>query len=186
MNVYKTSTTDPLIVNEVTFPRTGGRIGMTLCPGRSDDRSMFGNRWRRDMTADLEVIRQLKPALLITLNEPHEFKLLGVPDFESSLAASALPWRHLPIRDGDVPGPAFERAWLTVGREARDYLRAGRLVVIHCRAGLGRTGTIAARLLVEIGMKPQAAIDAVRTARPQTFETLAQKTHVLKTLRVDE
>ncbi len=166
----------------VDVPGTGGRIGMTLCPGRSDDLSFNGIRWRRDLDADLEVIRRVDPCLLITLNESHEFKALGVPDFASVLATSGLPWRHLPIPDAGVPGPAFEQAWRTVGREARECLRAGRLVVIHCRAGLGRTGMIAARLLVELGMNPDAAITAVREARPKTIETPAQERHVREEL----
>jgi protein-tyrosine phosphatase len=187
MNERKTSITDPLKIDIVNVPGTSGRIGMTLCPGRSDDQSVYGNRWRRDLNADLEAIRSLDPFLLITLNEPHEFTDLGVPDFERVLAASDLPWRHLPIRDGGVPGTAFERAWKTVGREAREGLRAGGLVVIHCRAGLGRTGTIAARLLVELGpTSPEAAILAVREARSGHAVEPQQESHVHQTRRIVE
>lgn len=177
--IAMTSITHPLRIDIVSVPGTSGRIGMTLCPGRSDDQSVNGNRWRRDLNADLEAIRSLDPFLLITLNESREFAGLGVPDFERTLAASGLPWRHLPIPDGGVPGDAFERAWETVGREAREGLRAGGLVVIHCRAGLGRTGTIAARLLVELGTPAKAAIAAVREARSlDAVETREQEAHV--------
>jgi protein-tyrosine phosphatase len=150
-----------------------------LCPGRCDDQSVYGNNWRRDLAADLDAIRRSHPHLLITLNEPGEFRNLGVPAFESLLAASGLPWRHLPIRDGGVPTAAFERAWQIVGSEARAGLRAGRLVVIHCKAGLGRTGMIAARLLAELGMHPQSAIDAVRKARSFRAIETQQERHVL-------
>ncbi|MGP6159710.1 MAG: cyclin-dependent kinase inhibitor 3 family protein [Vulcanimicrobiaceae bacterium] len=181
---FKTSLTHPLIVDEVAVSGTAGRIDMTLFPGRRDD--LNDNHWRRDLALDLEAIRRLDPSLLITLNEPHEFEILGVPDFEATLARSGLPWRHLPIPDGGVPRPDFERAWQHVGREAREALRAGGLIVIHCRAGLGRTGTIAARLLVELGTSPQSAIAAVRQARgPNMIETAAQVRHVLATRPID-
>jgi ADP-ribosyl-[dinitrogen reductase] hydrolase len=68
--------------------------------------------------------------------------------------------------------------WKIAGGEARAALRSGRRVLLHCRAGLGRTGMIAARLLVELGATPDEAIAAVRHARPQTIETRAQEQHV--------
>ena len=161
----RTSVTDPLVVDTLVVPGYGGRIGMTMFPGRCTDVSMFGNHWRRDINADLAVIEALHPCLVLTLNEPAEFELLGVPDFARDLEASGLPWRNLPIPDGGIPDAAFERQWVAVGAQARDCIRGGSLVVIHCRAGLGRTGTIAARLLVELGMEPRAAIDLVRKTR---------------------
>jgi ADP-ribosyl-[dinitrogen reductase] hydrolase len=50
-------------------------------------------------------------------------------------------------------------------------LAAGDRIMIHCAAGLGRTGTLAAALLVKLGSTSNAAISAVRLARPGTIET---------------
>lgn len=44
--------------------------------------------------------------------------------------------------------------------------------------GLGRTGTIAAMLLVEFGSKPGDAITAVRAARAGAIETVEQENFV--------
>jgi ADP-ribosyl-[dinitrogen reductase] hydrolase len=43
-----------------------------------------------------------------------------------------------------------------------------------CRGGLGRAGTIAARLLVELGMDPATAIASVHAVRPRAIETSNQ------------
>jgi hypothetical protein len=44
---------------------------------------------------------------------------------------------------------------------------------------LGRAGTIAARLLVELGMEPRKAIASVRAVRPGAIETSEQERFVM-------
>ncbi len=76
--------------------------------------------------------------------------------------------------------------WNTSGRKCvvegwfgSTLLRKGRDVLVHCKGGLGRAGTIAARLLIELGMEPATAIDRVRAVRPGAIETPEQKQYVL-------
>ena len=59
-----------------------------------------------------------------------------------------------------VVGPEPERVGLVrVGGAAR---RDGRVLAFHCRAGLGRTGTLLAAVLIWRG---QGAVEAIETAR---------------------
>lgn len=152
---------------------------MTLCPGRRD-RLNADHVWERDLAADLAVIVAWKPQLVLTLLEDHEFANHGIPDFGARVRALGLRWEHVPIRDGGVPDARFDRAWPTVGAEVREILESGGRVLIHCRAGLGRTGMIAARLLIELGEEPAAAIRAVRGARAGAIETPPQERYVLQ------
>ena len=46
------------------------------------------------------------------------------------------------------------------------------------RGGMGRAGTVAARLLVERGMSPRAAIHAVRAVRTGAIESRSQEAYV--------
>ena len=87
-------------------------------------------------------------------------------------------WFHLPIVDVSTPDKYFEQAWNTAGETLRSLLQSGSNVVEHCRGGLGRAGTIAARLLVEVGMEPETAITKVRKVRPGAIETSAQERFV--------
>ncbi|MEO6990941.1 MAG: cyclin-dependent kinase inhibitor 3 family protein [Candidatus Baltobacteraceae bacterium] len=174
----RTSVTDPLQIKALEVPGSGGQIGMTLCPGRRD--RLHPSFWDRDLDADLDVVKAWNPAVVLTLVEEHEFALLGVPGFREALARHGLPWLHLPIRDADVPSSAFEVAWAREGPRLRAHLRNGERVLIHCRAGLGRTGTIAGRLLVELGMNAAQAVLSVRAARANAIETEAQRQHVMK------
>ena len=72
----------------------------------------------------------------------------------------------------------FEEEWETAGKELRQILTEGGRIVLHCRGGLGRTGTIAARLLVEFGIDTRAAIAAVRRVRPGAIQTREQEEYV--------
>jgi len=174
----KTSLTDPLQIKTVTSEGAPGVIGMTLCPGRKGISREYGS-WDRDLPSDLDVVRAWKPDLAIALLEDHEFPLLGIPRFREYVAGSGIHWEFAPIVDGGIPDAEFDRTWHELGPRVRKTLRAGGRVLIHCRAGLGRTGLLAATLLVELGAKPQTAIADVRRARPGAIETLAQEAYVL-------
>jgi len=77
-----------------------------------------------------------------------------------------------PVADRAVPASEAEVA--AALEKLHGELSAGRNVVMHCRQGIGRTGLMAACLLVTIGWDPQAAVEhlsAVRgAAMPETAE----------------
>ncbi len=85
---------------------------------------------------------------------------------------------HLPIPDGDPPPHDFDEAWKVVGDAIRDRLCFGFDVLVHCKGGLGRAGTVAARLLVELGACADDAIRRVRRARGDEAIEESQVGHV--------
>ena len=117
--------------------------------------------------------------------ETHELAKFQVPvsELRDKTAAVGIEWHHLPIRDVDVPDEKFEHLWTMSGPRLRSLLLQGEKIVIHCLGGLGRTGTIAARLLVEFGAAPAEAIKAVRAARSGSIETTEQEQYVKKCAR---
>lgn len=178
MNGYamkQTSQSSPLRIAEVLFGEREGRLGLTLCPGKKDD----GHGWNRNLEDDLRVIRSWNASTVVTLIEPHEFDLLQVPTLGETVAQLNLRWIHLPIRDVDVPDERFEQGWQTAGPEIHRRIDVGERILIHCRGGIGRTGLVAAQLLVERGCPPRDAIHRVRAVRPGAIETQAQEQYVL-------
>jgi hypothetical protein len=172
----RTSQTHPLRIDAVTLP-TGGRIGMTFCPGKHQADALTGS-WERDLDTDLEAIVTWGARALLTLMQPHELADLGVPDLGFRCRGRGLAWFHLPIRDVSVPSPRFEQDWLTVGPLLHAFLDQGEAVVLHCKGGLGRTGLVACRLLIERGASPEQALANVRAARSGTVETPAQEAYL--------
>ena len=140
--------------------------------------------WERDLDADLRAIMKWGGSSVVTLMEAHELELLRVPDLGEQITRMGLHWWHLPIVDTRVPDAGFERAWNRTGDDLRRRLTAGEGVVIHCRGGLGRTGVLAARLLIEFGDLPETALFKVRRARPGTVENRIQEEYVRGLLKV--
>jgi ADP-ribosyl-[dinitrogen reductase] hydrolase len=174
--VVRTSHSHPLRIDAVTVPG-GGRIGMTFCPGKRQAEAMTGS-WERDLGIDLDAVVAWGASTLVTLVEPHELVDLGVPDLGMRTLERQLAWFHLPIRDRDVPCERFERDWETVGPELQASLDRGDAIVLHCMGGLGRTGLVACRLLIERGESPAGALARVRGARPGAVETAGQEAYL--------
>ena len=93
--------------------------------------------------------------------------------------ARSIAWHHLPIVDVQPPDARFKVQWQSVGRDLLAALAGGGRVFVHCRAGLGRAGTVAARLPVQLGVPARDAIRRVRRARPGAIETDSQHRYVL-------
>lgn len=170
----------PLRIDAVPVPGTGGSIGMTICPGKDENAGFrYGDgQWKRDLDLDLTVIRDWGARAVVTLLEPFEFELLTVTELPEKVRQYGIRWFHLPIVDVRIPDALFEEHWESAGEELRQILREGGRIVLHCRGGLGRTGLVAARLLVEFGMEPQDAIRRVRAARPGAIQTREQEEYV--------
>jgi ADP-ribosyl-[dinitrogen reductase] hydrolase len=135
--------------------------------------------WDRDLAVDLDAIRDWGAAAIVTLIEPKELTLLRVERLGEEVVRRNMLWFHLPIVDVSIPDQRFEENWSAVGEELRSILRNGSDVLVHCRGGLGRAGTIASRLLIELGMPPETAVERVRAVRPGAIQTRAQEEYVL-------
>jgi len=174
----RTSTSHPLLIAEVQPFADAGRIGITFCPGKVQPSAMSGS-WHRDLGLDLDAVADWNAASVVTLVEDHELQTLQVTTMGTEVQARHMRWHHLPISDFSTPDAEFERQWDAVGEGIRSQLRAGFNVLVHCKGGLGRAGTIAARLMIELGTTPKDAVVAVRSTRPGAIETSAQLAYVM-------
>lgn len=170
---WRTSTTNPIRVNWVALAgvpglaAAPGRLGMTFLPGKQRD-GWSGMHWR-SLSEDVQRLRSTYGVdTFVLLVEDHELGAARVPDIAAAMAGVDIELIRFPIRDMDVtddPG-----ALRLVLADVRTRIEDGQGVVVACRGGLGRTGTIVACLLRDGGLDGDAAIALTRQARRNTIE----------------
>ena len=170
-NFNRTSHTHPLLINELKVG--AGTVGMTFCPGKRGV-SIYGAPWDRNLETDIGAIANWGAALLITIMTDEELSSLDVPNLGCIVSKYGMEWYHLKIEDLSAPNSKTQDSWDKAKWRAFKYLNKGEKVLVHCRGGLGRTGTFAADLLLERGGKLQNVLKLVRNARPGAVETHSQ------------
>ena len=108
-----------------------------------------------------------------------EFEIPNLIDAERALCGEfGVEFFSFPVRDKTVPD-AVDR-FAAIARRLADRIAAGKSVAIHCRAGIGRSTTLAACVLVLLGIDGAVALDMIAAARGlEVPETEAQRQWVL-------
>ena len=155
--------TEPFTIDDV--PGIGAALALMPLPGRSGD-----------LDGDLARIALWQPDLVVGLTEATERAALGAADLPERLRAMGIAYRAFPIPDFGTPPESAD--WQGLSAELHAARGRGARLLLHCHGGKGRSGMVAARLLVESGMTPDAAIALVRKTRAGAIETEGQEAWV--------
>ncbi len=156
----------------VPFP---GLLGMTIAPGKCNQGMRF--HWCRNLQQDLARLRHdYGTNLLVTLLETEEMAYLHIANLLQVVPSYGMKSLWFPIPDFGTPSSMT--GLMNLIENILVALEGGRTTVVHCRAGLGRTGLVVASCLVALGYTPEEAFAQVRTSRPGSVETLEQETYV--------
>jgi protein-tyrosine phosphatase len=139
-----------------------GRLYLTAMPGAHGP---LERTW--------EALRREGVQVIVCLAEPEEIRGKSAA-YAAALEEQAVPCpvESFPVADFGVPGDraAFWALASTLGRR----LTGGERMMIHCGAGIGRTGTLAACVLLALG-EPQAKAEQAVSAAGSHPETAAQR-----------
>lgn len=125
-------------------------IDKPLLAGSARPRALDEFQWLRKQGVQLVVTLTEDPPARTFINEAGLFAL------------------HVPIEDMHAPSQPQIDTCLSALRKARQQNMGA---VIHCTAGLGRTGTLLACWFVLEGMNAKDAVARIRRLRPGSIET---------------
>ena len=159
----------------VSPPNSNGKLFITCFPGL-DEEKVF----------DLEILRStfsdlvgLGCTTIVSLVEDKEFEeICGKKIFLEHIRKHDFQWYHLPIVDYKVPETDFFRNWRRVCHTLKQEFQRGNSIGLHCKGGIGRSGTVAAMLLIEYGKENSVAIEQVRQKRKGAIENQLQEDFV--------
>lgn len=154
-------------------PALPGRIFRSAMPFRWDDGAL------------LDEAQALGVRAVVWLTSAEEARQKTGRDLATEYAARGLACVHLPIRDFDAPA---HRGALDAAIAATiAHLGVGDSVLVHCAAGIGRTGMFLACLLGQLAAMPGAqSVAWVRVHVAGAVETGDQQAFVDGYLRREE
>jgi len=115
--------------------------------------------WLKDEIASLKAANV---DVVVSLLDNDEIADLELGEEGRLCGASDIDFLRFPIADRGIPDVAVLRPF---ARDLLARLRAEQSVVIHCRAGIGRSSLVAASVLIEGGLSAITALERITAAR---------------------
>ena len=178
----RTSETHPLQIDWITSNLFTGRIGITLCPGKYQPVSWSGG-WNRNLEIDIDVIGDSGSTVVVSLVEDNEMRVLGVQGLGKAILAREMEWIHIPFQDTTAPDYKWMKVFDLVAPSILTSIKNGESIVIHCKGGLSRAGTVVALLLCSMGMEVFSAIQLIRNVRSKNCINSIQQEFLISVTR---
>lgn len=137
----------------------GASFLFTPCPGTKEASLNEALKTLKDAGAN---------AVVSTLSDA-EISALEVGGLGNGVARLDMPWFQLPIEDDCAPDDEFFGKFAQVKSHLLNLIEQQATLVIHCRGGSGRTGLMAAILLLERGEKWQDIQPLIQSIRPKSL-----------------
>jgi len=145
-----------------------GALILTPCPGTQ----------QVALLSSLQQLKEQGVTVVVTALEQQEMQAKEVGDLGALTASLGMQWLHLPIEDDCVPDNVFQQGWQKNSEALHATLARGEKIALHCMGGSGRTGLLAAHLLLERNWPLNEIISQVQALRPGAFRKADQLDYV--------
>ena len=133
-------------------PQVPGSLWLGSMPGRFEAWNVFEAQ-----------AQQASLALVVCLTPRDELAELS-PTYHHALAQGTLPFRWMQVATRNFGVPEDKAQFRRDVEKIAQALRHGDAVLLHCAAGMGRTGSTAACVLKALGLDTEEALQRVRDA----------------------
>jgi ADP-ribosyl-[dinitrogen reductase] hydrolase len=94
-----------------------------------------------------------------------------------------MEWIHIPFEDATAPDYKWMQGFDLVAPSILTSIKNGDSIVIHCKGGLSRAGTVVALLLCSMGMEVFSAIQLIRNVRSKNCINSIQQEFLISVTR---
>jgi protein-tyrosine phosphatase len=116
--------------------------------------------------------------MVITALSDDEMQAKALPPFQIIADETNIIWHQLPIPDDSTPSAQFQTDWALLEPQVLALLSDKRSVALHCMGGSGRTGLLAAHILVALGWSLAEIVEQVQALRPNAFTHPDQRQYI--------
>ncbi len=148
--------------------RNSATILLTPCPGTKE----------ADIISSVAQLQKAGASAIITLMPKEEMQRFNAVSLPEICEQNAIRWIHLPIEDNTAPQAEFQASWQQHREYLHQLLAQEGTVAIHCKGGSGRTGLMAAIILIEQGMPLEEVISSVQALRPKALKVPAHHAYI--------
>ncbi len=141
---------------------------LTPCPGTKGV----------ELAQSLEQLKAQGVKAIVTAINDEEMKSKGVCELGSLTQELGMAWHHIVIEDDQAPGEGFAANWQQASTSLQALLANGEKVALHCMGGSGRTGLLAAHLLLEQDWPLDKIMSEVQALRPGAFTKAVQQDYI--------
>ncbi|MFQ5861812.1 MAG: dual specificity protein phosphatase 23 [Candidatus Brocadiales bacterium] len=128
-----------------------------------------GMAWPASTVGVFEYLKEQDIDAIVSLTEQ--------PLHNALIEEFGFEYKHVPIEDLTAPSMEQINEFVEFATRMKEV---GKKIVVHCGAGVGRTGTMLACYLVHRGYNAADAINEVRRKRPGSIETVEQEEIVIR------
>ena len=146
---------------------TGGQLWISHYPGKIGIKDTLVQA-----EIDLIELKKRKIDIVVSLIEKEELEMLQIPTLFDLIMKHQFTHYYFPISDKSVPKNKVELNRLL--KELCMEIHKNKKILLHCNAGLGRSGLIAALICKRLGIS-ESPISYIRKHRPGSIETKDQE-----------